>query len=179
MKKFLLWALTFVIIYAIIAIRINDYSIEFRNQLCISVIIIMIYAICVFPTIESGIGTHIAIYKSLKKKDTTKSFTSPINIRIKGCDFSFLRGGKYLLEEGLDKDVLVSMWNLIHFFGWMIAGYICPKLFLIFLFVGIWWEFFETFKDVDCHDYSDVLYNIVGLTIGIKLRDMYDNRKIN
>jgi hypothetical protein len=175
MKKFLLWVFIFIIVNTIITLKINDNTIEFRNQSCLSVIIILTYTICVFGTIEAGMGTHISLYKSLQKRDMTKPISSSINIRVKGYDFSFLRGGKYILDDGLHTDILVSTWNLIHFFGWMIAAFICPKLYISFIFVGIWWEFFETFKEVDCYDYSDVLYNIIGLTIGLKLRHMYDN----
>ena len=174
MKKLLLWMITFLIITIIITIKIHDNTPEFNNQLCITFIIFLICLVVHKNVFESVLEID---YDLCKKSDIKESSTtSTLDFKLKGYDFSFIRGDNYLINKGKDSDVLITGWNISHLLLYMIVGFLCPKLTILWLFIGILWEFLETFKEVDCYDYTDMFYNITGLYIGIFLHHKYFNK---
>lgn len=64
---------------------------------------------------------------------------------------------------------IVTLWNLMHMIMWVIIGFVAPKLIGPFILLGIVWELFE-YISMDCHCVMDVGWNIVGLAIGVGLR---------
>lgn len=170
-KKLALWIFNLIIIYIILVYYTNDGTKEYQTQMVISVFLMIIF-LSNIDVFEKLLGTHESLYNipNINERKTIINW----DIKIKGGDFSFLRGDQYLLSKGQDDDVLISTWNISHFLMYLLCGILCPKLAIIWIFIGIWWEFLETFKEVDCYDYSDITYNIVGLFLGIYIRHKYD-----
>lgn len=171
-KKLVLWLFNLILIYTILVYYTNDGTKEYHTQLVLSIILMIIFVSFNLGVFEKILGTHESLYNI----PTTKEDKSIANwdIKIKGQDFSFLRGSAYLYTKGQEKDVLISTWNISHFLIYLLCGILCPKLAIIWVFIGIWWEFLETFKEADCYDYSDIIYNISGLFLGIYIRRKYD-----
>ena len=172
MKKLLLWMITFYILLFIITITIHDNTPEFNNQLCITFIVYVLCLVVHKNVFEKVLEIDYDLNKKSDRQITT-SKKSTFDFKIKGCDFSFLRGDNYSLNSGKESDVLITGWNISHLFLYIIGGFLCPKLTVLWLIMGVWWEFLETFKEVDCHDYSDMFYNIAGLYIGVFLHHRY------
>ena len=69
----------------------------------------------------------------------------------------------------LNKNCILSSWALTHFFMYLILGFICPQFFSVFIASSVLFEIYEHYK-WDCHDVLDVVWNTLGLIIGVKLR---------
>lgn len=66
------------------------------------------------------------------------------------------------------KGCLVTTWNLIHLVSHFILGMLYPCCWFGILFVTTIFEMFECWF-VDCHDLSDLFYNVFGMTLGVYL----------
>jgi len=122
-------------------------------------------------TIHDSVLTKIKFW--FTKNRAIKSFLEP------------LRGDNYMLDRGnhateksmdnarqkkrMNKSFeIMSIWSFFHMMFYMILGFVSPKNWWLMVLVGIGWEMFEI-KD-DCFDIMDVVWNSIGMVIGIALR---------
>jgi len=101
---------------------------------------------------------------------------SILDIRIPGCDFRCLRGKGYSFGEKVDPCILTTLFNWSHTLMYMIGGFLAPDILFLWIIAGFWWEMLEAFEEVDCHDYSDIAYNLIGLGLGITIRKSLENK---
>lgn len=157
--------------------HIKNYFITNKKHIIQLIIIgIIIHAII----IEIFINNEYNDKKSIKKK---------INTYISGCVYKVknpklqeislkLKGEKYLFGElngeniKYRKECLISRWNITHLIGHIIITFFYPKLWPL-IFIGTFMYEIIEYKYFKCHDYSDILYNSVGIYIGYKLNQLY------
>lgn len=90
-----------------------------------------------------------------------------------------LKGSQYLYGESSEindryrSSCLVSRWNIIHLVSHIVITFFYPKFWHLIFLTSFIYEFYEYYK-FKCHDYSDIVYNVTGIFIGLKLRKMYD-----
>ena len=92
-------------------------------------------------------------------------------INIDGSDFSCLRGENYFIGD-MDKEKAerlkscpFTFWSFTHFFLYFILGIVCPSLFIPTFIIGILFEYYE-YKELNCHDMLDILWNTSGFVLG-------------
>jgi hypothetical protein len=66
------------------------------------------------------------------------------------------------------KSCITTNWNLFHFFSHIIITFLYPQVYPLLLLTTTLFEIYE-YIEYDCHDYTDIIYNVVGIYIGLKL----------
>jgi hypothetical protein len=67
-----------------------------------------------------------------------------------------------------NKSCFLTHWNITHLLFYMLLSYIAPFYIFELFIIGISFELFE-YKYYDCHDYWDIVNNVIGLAIGSSL----------
>lgn len=67
------------------------------------------------------------------------------------------------------KSCLMTGWHVVHFLGHLIGAFLFPMFWIHLLLGTTAFEVYEYFS-CNCHDFSDIVYNITGVAIGYFLR---------
>ena len=91
----------------------------------------------------------------------------------------FVKGEKYIVqlshEENIKfrKECIITTWNMLHFSAHLVMVFLFPLFYREIFTVSFLFEIYEYYV-FQCHDLSDILYNIAGLYLGYQLRQLYD-----
>ena len=92
---------------------------------------------------------------------------------------NFVKGENYVPTMTPEKnkkfrtECIVTTWNLLHFLSHLLVVFVFPYFYREIFITSFIFEIYEYFG-FKCHDLSDIIYNIVGLLAGYKLRKIYD-----
>jgi hypothetical protein len=91
----------------------------------------------------------------------------------------FVKGEKYIVqmsdEENLKfrEECIITIWNMLHFISHLGVVFFFPYFYREIFAVSFLFEIYEYYV-FKCHDISDIIYNVAGLYLGYKLRQLYD-----
>lgn len=84
------------------------------------------------------------------------------------------------IDKKLDEEIipeLLTGWQLTHLFTRILCGFIAPQYYLLMFSVDLTWEFSEFFLWKN-HNWLDLVWNSIGIIIGICFRSLYDSHFI-
>ena len=87
-----------------------------------------------------------------------------------------LRGHNYYLGKEASKDLILTNWNIAHTGMYLLAGFLAPDMWVVWIIIGLWWEILESFDITSCHDYTDIVCNWGGLFLGITFRNLVEKK---
>lgn len=157
---------------------------QYRYLICTALVFLF------FTIIHISVALHRGKYR-----DACLSFFSDSYIHIKDdwiTKITQFRGKNTVSILGVDNEkspelinkfsiclnnALLNSWHLIHMFNQFLYGLFVPYLFYFISIFGIAFELFEYFF-TQCHDIIDIVYNTIGLSIGVVIHFMIFNTSI-
>lgn len=85
------------------------------------------------------------------------------------------------VDKKLDEDIipdLLTGWQVTHLLTRVICGFVAPKYWMLMFGVDLSWEFTEYFLWKN-HNWLDIVWNTIGILIGIYLRYLYELKKVS
>ena len=84
------------------------------------------------------------------------------------------RGKNYWLTNN-DNNCFITTWHIYHLVQYIFLGYFFPSYYVELICIGILFEFFEKYF-FECDDIIDIVFNIIGLNIGLFLHFIFRRR---
>ena len=133
---------------------------------------------------------YSSFYYKKKEEKNYSNLRREVNRIINGCFIrvkdrflqkisNFVKGENYVpLNSPSEKlkfrtECIISIWNMFHFFSHAFFTFLFPYFYREIFLGSFLYEIYEYFA-FKCHDISDVIYNVMGIFLGYKLRKMYD-----
>jgi hypothetical protein len=82
------------------------------------------------------------------------------------------------VDKKLDEEIIPDMltgWQVTHLFTRILCGFVAPEYWMLMFGVDLSWEFTEYFLWKN-HNWLDIVWNTIGIVIGIYLRSIYDSK---
>ena len=86
-----------------------------------------------------------------------------------------LRGDNYVVDMPSEENkqfietCMITTYNIVHYVYYLIVTMICPRLWIELLVICVGFEVYEYYR-WNCHDYTDILYNVLGIISGLLIR---------